>query len=135
MKIKINASEKLHPPPMVARVGVASDGGSHFKITTAWMRNTILWRREYRSYKTFWDFVAATSLAKYAIGKNKHMKLIREYLSPENLIVLDKGNNYILWGTFFWNTGWVLKVFDEPSGESNAERRVKISASVSKEGT
>ena len=30
---------------------------------------------------------------------------------------------------------WVLKVSDEPLGESNAERRVKISASVSKEGT
>ena len=30
---------------------------------------------------------------------------------------------------------WVLKVFDEPLGESNMERRVKISACVSKEGT
>ena len=30
---------------------------------------------------------------------------------------------------------WVLKVFDEPSGESNTERRAKISACISKEGT
>ena len=48
-------------------------------------------------------------------------------------------SNYILLGAFFWNTGWyflrVLKVFDEPLGESNTERRVKISASISKEGT
>ena len=29
----------------------------------------------------------------------------------------------------------VLKVFDEPLGESNTERRVKISAGISKEGT
>ena len=29
----------------------------------------------------------------------------------------------------------VLKVFDEPLGESNTERRIKISASVSEEGT
>ena len=46
---------------------------------------------------------------------------------------------YILLGAFFWNTGWyflrVLKVFDEPLGESNTERRVKISAGISKEGT
>ena len=28
-----------------------------------------------------------------------------------------------------------LKVFDEPLGESNTERRVKISTSVSKEDT
>ena len=27
------------------------------------------------------------------------------------------------------------KVFDKPSGESNIERRVKISADISKEGT
>ena len=36
---------------------------------------------------------------------------------------------YILLGAFFWNTGWyflrVLKVFDEPLGESNTERQVK----------
>ena len=46
---------------------------------------------------------------------------------------------YILLGAFFWNTGWyflrVLTVFDEPLGESNTERQVKISASISKEGT
>ena len=29
----------------------------------------------------------------------------------------------------------VLKVFDEPLGESNTERRVKISAGISKDGT
>ena len=29
----------------------------------------------------------------------------------------------------------VLTVFDEPLGESNTERQVKISASISKEGT
>ena len=28
-----------------------------------------------------------------------------------------------------------LKVFDEPLGESNTERRIKISAGISKEGT
>ena len=48
-------------------------------------------------------------------------------------------NIYILLGTFFWNTGWyflwVLKVFDEPLGESDKERRVKIWACISKEGT
>ena len=47
-------------------------------------------------------------------------------------------NIYILLGAFFWNTGWyflrVLTVFDEPLGESNTERQVKISASISKEG-
>ena len=37
-------------------------------------------------------------------------------------------DNYILLGT-------VLKVFGEPLGESNTERRVEVSAGVSKEGT
>ena len=48
-------------------------------------------------------------------------------------------HTYILLGAFFWNTGWyflrVLTAFDEPLGESNTERQVKISASISKEGT
>ena len=30
---------------------------------------------------------------------------------------------------------WILKVFDEPFGESNTERRVRMSASISKQGT
>ena len=52
-------------------------------------------------------------------------------------IILVNVNIYILLGAFFWNTGWyflrVLKVFDEPLGESNTERRIKISAGISKE--
>ena len=46
--------------------------------------------------------------------------------------------SYVLLGIFFRNTGYflrVLKVFDEPLGKSNTERRVKISAGISKEGT
>ena len=44
---------------------------------------------------------------------------------------------YMLLGTFFWNTGWnfwVLTVIDEPLTKSNTERRVKISAGITKEG-
>ena len=45
----------------------------------------------------------------------------------------------IFLGAFFANTSWyflrVLTVFDEPLGESNTERQLKISASISKEGT
>ena len=58
----------------------------------------------------------------------------------KNCPKLDKNKSiYILLGAFFWNTGWyflrVLKVFHEPLGESNTERRVKISAGISKEDT
>ena len=52
------------------------------------------------------------------IGKSDYLYIIRCLLLKYRLIFLR-----------------VLTVFDEPLGESNTERQVKISASISKEGT